>query len=179
MFQALSVVESFTVDFVLVSHRALFTDPVTSKGRMAYQRPDQMRWSLQEPEAMDFLLTATHVAMSSPGFGVQQIPLKGDPSTYAFVKAMTVWMGGDLEGAREDFAISWVQGVQARAILVPRTETVSWAMERIELTFGTQPARVSSMILTLPGGDTTEYTFREYKPGPVDSSLFELKDVPR
>ncbi len=179
MFRALSEVEAFTVDFSLVSRRALFTEPVTSTGRMVYQRPDRMRWSLQEPEPMDFLLTATHVAMASPGMGVQQIPLDGDPATYAFVKAMTVWMGGDMKEAGEDFAISWLPGNRPQAVLVPRKETISWAIHRIELTFETSPAHVSSMILHLPGGDTTEYTFRAYAAGPVDSGLFQLKDVPR
>jgi hypothetical protein len=179
MFGALSEVEAFTVDFALVSRRALFTDPVTSTGRMVYQKPDRMRWSLQEPEPMDFLLTATHVAVASPGSGVQQFPLDGDPSTYAFVKAMTAWMGGDLEGAKEDFAISWVPGPSPRAVLVPRKEAVSWAIQRIELTFGTRPVHVSSMVLSLPGGDTTEYAFENYTATPVDPGLFQLQDVPR
>jgi hypothetical protein len=179
MFRSLAEVESFTVEFALVSDRALFTEPVTSTGRMVYQKPDRMRWSLQEPEPMEFLLTATHVALSSPGFGVQQIPLEGDPATYAFVKAMTVWMGGDLEAAKEDFDISWVPGPHPQAILVPRKEAISWAIQRIELTFGQSPIHVSSMVLALPGGDKTEYTFREYAAGPVDPGLFQLKDVPR
>jgi hypothetical protein len=146
---------------------------------MVFQKPDRMRWSLQEPEPMEFLLTATHVAMSSPGFGVQQIPLEGDPSTYAFVKAMTVWMAGDLEAAKEDFAITWVPGPHPQAVLVPRKEAVSWAIQSIELTFGRSPVHVSSMVLVLPGGDKTEYTFREYAAGPVDPGFFQLKDVPQ
>jgi len=178
-FQALSEVEAFTVDFSLVSRRALFTEPVTSTGRMVYQKPDRMRWSIQEPEPMEFLLTATHVAISSPGFGVQEIPLEGDPSTYAFVKAMTVWMAGDLEGAKEDFAVTWVAGLHPQAVLVPRKAEVSWAIQSIGLTFERSPVHVSSMVLVLPGGDKTEYTFREYAAGPVDPGLFQLKDVPQ
>jgi hypothetical protein len=66
-----------------------------------------------------------------------------------------------------------------RAVLVPRKEEVSWAIQRMELTFENNPVHVSSLVLVLPGGDTTEYTFRNYAEGPVDPGRFQLQELPR
>jgi len=140
----------------------LLSKPLESKGVLAFARPDRLRWEVTSPAPSLFVVDGTKVGMAYPQLGVSdEIDLAAQPDMARLTRALTVWLGADLDTVLADYTLAWQDGPPAMATLTPRDPTLGKLMANLELTITGDPPRVEQVRIVEPDGDSVEIRLQE------------------
>jgi outer membrane lipoprotein-sorting protein len=172
--EAMSQVGSLEARFEQRRSTALLSEPLVSTGVLRFVRPDKLAWVVEQPGRSTMVVRGSQVALSYPELGVhEQLDLAGDPDAERLVRSMMVWLAGDLEAVRRDYAVAWAsaapgapEGAAHLATLTPRDETMAALIARLELSIGGEPLRVLSVVMHEPDGDRVDIAMRDVRMDP-------------
>ncbi|MBX2796335.1 MAG: outer membrane lipoprotein carrier protein LolA [Myxococcales bacterium] len=165
--------DTLQATFTQTQHRQVFARPLTSSGTVAFSRPGQLRWELQQPTSSLFILDGDQVHMSYPELSVKESFSLGErPELLSVVRSVTVGLQGSLEEARTSYEVTHDD---RQATLIPRSpELLRW-VSRIELQLSDDGQHLASVTLTEPDGDRVEIAFSGVVVNPtLDAALFHL-----
>lgn len=145
--------------FVMTRHSALLTEDLVSRGRAVYAYPDKVRWEVEQPRAVLFVMDGVN-----PGDRRQQTLLRN------------VSKLGDKGLINEtDFVVTVYASPKVWQVdLVPLRRDLSQFFTRITLLTDSRTGALSSIVLSEQSGDTTQLEFSSVVRGEeVDSALFQ------
>ncbi|MCR5709202.1 MAG: outer membrane lipoprotein carrier protein LolA [Bacteroidales bacterium] len=145
--------------FVMTRHSALLTEDLVSRGRAVYAYPDKVRWEVEQPRAVLFVMDGIN-----PGDRRQQTLLRN------------VSKLGDKGLINEtDFVVTVYASPKVWQVdLVPLRRDLSQFFTRITLLTDSRTGALSSIVLSEQSGDTTQLEFSSVVRGEeVDSALFQ------
>lgn len=161
----LAEVHSLRGTYVQTAAIPLLSQPVESRGSLAFSRPDRLVWRTETPAPSVFVMDGTRVGVAWPELGVkEQVDLASRPEWLRVVRAMMVWMAGDLDQVSQDYRVTWRASTPPVAVLEPRDETLARMFSRLELTFAGEPLAVTSLVLSAPDGAVFTYQFSSLEP---------------
>ncbi|HJN76102.1 MAG TPA: outer membrane lipoprotein carrier protein LolA [Myxococcota bacterium] len=157
-------------DFTQIRTSSLLKEPLETKGRLVFSRPQKMAWTTTAPLSSTFVVDGTKVGMSYPDLGVrEEIDLGTNAEVASLVTSMMVWLGGDLDQVQQDYTLTWTPGPPTTALLEPKDERLRSIISTLELHIDTTP-QISEVVITEPDGDTVRIAFENVK---LDAALPE------
>lgn len=157
----LASVQRLTARFEQTQHRSVLAAPLKSTGRLAYQRPDRVRWEVDGPVRSVFVLNGARVSTAMPDLDHREtLDLSRSPEAARLVQGLMVWLGGDLERVARDYDLAWQAGART-AELTPRDEALKKLLARIVIRMEGEPPQIRSVTLHEPTGDRVEIALRD------------------
>ncbi len=167
-------IKTLQATFVQTKRLALFKSEVTSKGRLAFARPGQLRWELLAPDASVLVVRGKRAELRVPGEKPRVMDLSTNKTMGLLVEQLMVWLGvrpvADLK--------RWYQvtldreGGRNRLTLRPRSGALKKRLARVALTFAADLS-LSTIHVLQQDGDSTTITFGSYRQNAkLDPRLF-------
>ncbi len=161
-----------SAEFEQTQQRAILKQPLVSKGVLAFQRPDRLRWEVRSPSPSVFILQGTRIAMAYPALGItQEHDLAEQPEAARIVAAMLVWLAADLEAVERDYVVSFDGHI---ATLTPKTASLRAMLAWVELTIAGTPPHVQRILLAEPSGDQVSIVLSAVKDAALPEGTFTL-----
>lgn len=146
-------VETLQSDFVQEKHMTLLSEPVISKGYLAFSKnPAQIRWEYTEPFHNGFLLTGAKTFRLEKG---TKTPVKNSMARNLATQMM-MWLTFDLTELAKTYEVDFFDG---GVTLTPKTPNA--ALEKITAWFSSKnPQALEKIRLDELGGDYTLLLFQ-------------------
>jgi outer membrane lipoprotein carrier protein len=155
-------VETLAGEFTQKNRVKLFKQELSSKGRLYFKKPRQIRWEYTAPDPSVLILDGNKATMTMPGAAPQVFDLDKDATMRAIFDQLLTWLGpGSLAAARDDYELS-TGGTAAAPVLVltPKlASTIGKAFARIELRLDAKTWLMKSILLVEKNGDEKEIDF--------------------
>jgi outer membrane lipoprotein-sorting protein len=155
-------VETLSGEFTQRNRVKLFKQELTSKGRLYFRKPRQIRWEYTSPDPSVMVLDGNRATLSTPGAAPQTFDLEKDATMRAIFDQLLTWLGpGSLATARADYAVA-AGGTAAAPVLTmtPKpASAIGRAFTRIELRLDPKTWLLKSILLVEKSGDEKEITF--------------------
>lgn len=154
---------SMTASFVQVKHLDLLEEPLESRGRMSFRRPDRMRLEIEEPMRSTILIDGHDIHIP----GVSEKDRKA--MSMAPVAAMFVQLGSIFSGATAElnkgFEVTAApSGDDAIEVtLVPRLQSWREVFRRMQITFAGPDLMAKQVRLDDALGDRLEVTLENVR----------------
>jgi outer membrane lipoprotein carrier protein len=150
--------------FVQRKHLRLFKTEITTKGRIAFQRPDKLRWETLPPDASVLLVLGKRAELRIPGERPRVIDLGRNRTMGVLVEQLLVWLGArpatDLE---RWYRVKIVKAGGATTLeLSPKDAALRKHLRRIDVTFGADLS-IETVRVRQRRGDTTTIEFSAIK----------------
>ena len=138
----------------------MFKDTVTSRGRFAYRRPDQLRWELTDPVVTGFVLTGSSGHRWHGLTGKKEaFTLEGDPMMRVLAGQILASVRADFSPLLKEYRISVASESPVTLLLEPLTPSAF--VERVTVAFSKKAEYVESVTVREQGGDQTTISFSE------------------
>lgn len=127
---------SFTADFVQVKHVSLLDEPLVSRGRMSFQRPDRMRLEITEPVQAVVLINGREVKI--PGISEKDAKAMSMGPVAGMFTQLGALFSGDTAALQKGFDVTAranAAGDGVDVVLVPREESWRKLFRHIDLHF--------------------------------------------
>jgi outer membrane lipoprotein-sorting protein len=155
-------VETLSGDFTQKNRVKLFKQELTSKGRLAFKKPRQIRWEYTAPDPSVMILDGNKATLRAPGAAPQLFDLDKDPTMRAIFDQLLTWLGpGSLATARDEYDLG-AAGTAAAPILTltPKASSaIAKAFTRVELRLDPKSWLMKSILLVEKNGDEKEIDF--------------------
>ena len=155
-------VETLSGEFTQKNRVKLFKKELTSKGRLAFRKPRQIRWEYTSPDPSVLTLDGNRATLKTPGAAPQVFDLDKDATMRAIFDQLLTWLGpGSLAAARDDYELG-TAGTAAAPILTltPKlASAIGKAFQRIELRLDGKSWLMKSILLVEKNGDEKEIDF--------------------
>jgi outer membrane lipoprotein-sorting protein len=152
---------TLAADFVQVSRVKLFKQELTSRGRLRFRAPRQLRWEYVEPDPSVLVLDGNRATLRAPGSAPRTFDLASDATMRAVFDQLLLWLAPDsLARVRTEYALR-ATGDAREAILVltPRDGTpVARAFRDVQLRVDPSGV-VRGITLTEKSGDEKTIRF--------------------
>jgi outer membrane lipoprotein carrier protein len=150
--------------FVQRKRLRLFRTEIITKGRIAFQRPDRLRWETLPPDASVLLVLGKRAELRIPKEKPRVIDLDRNRTMAVLVEQLLVWLGArpasDLE---RWYRVEVVKADRSTTLeLAPKDAGLRKQLSRIEVTFGADLA-IKTVRVRQRKGDTTTIEFSEIK----------------
>jgi len=148
-------------DFVQRKRLRLFKTEVTTRGRIAYQRPDRLRWETLPPDASLLLVRGQRAELRLPSEAPRVIDLRRNRTMGILVQQLLVCLGARPVGELTRWysvAVTPGKGGATRLRLVPKDSGLRKRGAAVAITLGPDLA-IRTVEVTQRGGDTTLITF--------------------
>ncbi len=165
-------VESLQAHIVQEKHLEMFQDVVVSKGRLAYRRPDRLRWELTEPVATGFVVAGSSGRRWHGLTGrTEPFELERDPMMKVVAGQLLSWARADFGAMRRDYRIAVVSEAPITLQLEPLAANAFVA--RVTMVFSKSGDHVESVTVEEKGGDRTVMRFTDVEVNrPLPDGLF-------
>lgn len=132
----LSAVNDLKAVFVQERHLSILIDPLTSKGRCFFIRPQQLRWEIVQPYHSLLIYNNKRIAK----FDIQEGQLRklhtaGEDLMRGILGQIIAWMQGDFEAAAKVYHLQMYQKETLHLLLKPRSKELAVNIQTIELIF--------------------------------------------
>jgi outer membrane lipoprotein-sorting protein len=155
-------VETLAGEFTQKNRVKLFKEELSSKGRLYFKKPRQIRWEYTAPDPSVLILDGNKATLTTPGAAPQVFDLDKDATMRAIFDQLLTWLGpGSLAAARDDYELA-TAGTAAAPVLVltPKlASTIGKAFTRIELRLDAKTWLMKSIKLVEKNGDEKEIDF--------------------
>lgn len=155
-------VETLSGEFTQKNRVKLFKQELTSKGRLFFKKPRQIRWEYTSPDPSVMILDGNQARLETPGSPPQTFDLAKDATMRAIFDQLLTWLGpGSLAAAKTDYDFS-ATGTAAAPVLVltPKaTSPVSKAFAKIDLRLDPKTWLMKAIVLVEKNGDEKEIDF--------------------
>jgi len=154
--------ESMTADFVQVKYVQLLDEPVTSRGKLSFRRPDRMRLEIEEPVRSTVLIRGREIHI--PGVSESdRRAMAAAPAAAMFTQLGAVFTG-DTEKLGAGFDVTAAgAGDDVEVTLVPRPESWRTVWRRMQITFGGSDLMARQIRLDDALGDRLEIRLQNVK----------------
>jgi hypothetical protein len=144
--------------FVETKTLALLAAPLESRGVMAFEPPDRLRWEIVGPEPSVLRIDGRRMELARPGARTRRLDLTADAGARGLVDAVRLLLAGDLAALRRGYALSLDEAGEGwRLALAPRDAAERRIVARIELAgAGDAP---SELWLHFANGDLSHVAF--------------------
>jgi outer membrane lipoprotein carrier protein len=152
---------TLSAEFTQKNRMKLFRKELSSKGRLYFRGPRQIRWEYLAPDPSLLVLDGNRATMTSPGAAPQVFDLDKDTTMRAiFDQLLTFVGGGSLASAEIAYAIDASGTPDAPVLqLTPKAGApAEKAFQKITLTFDAK-AQVKRISLVEKNGDEKEISF--------------------
>ena len=153
--------QTLAAEFTQKNRMRLFRQELSSKGRLYFKAPRQIRWEYLTPDPSVLLLDGQKATMRTPGAAPQVFDLDRDTTLRTvFDQLLTFVGGGSIHSTQTAYALETTGSPKApKVVLVPRAEgAAKKAFSRIELSFDDR-AQVRTIRLVENNGDEKEIAF--------------------
>jgi outer membrane lipoprotein carrier protein len=171
--QAQSATQTLQAEFVQTKHVSLLDQPLVSRGRFSFKRPDRVRLEIREPETATLVIRGKEVSIP----GVSKAETDGmamTPAAAMFSRLGALFTGAtrELEG---DFEVAaHADGAAIEVELTPRQERWKKLLRRIGLRFSGPDLMVEQIHLDEPLGDRLEIALQDVRRNvELPDSLFQ------
>ena len=140
----------------------LFKQELTSKGKLYFEKPRQIRWEYTAPDPSVLILDGDKATLATPGATRQEFDLSKDATMRAIFDQLLTWLGpGSLASARADYVLSGGGPPAAPTLtMTPKPESaIAQAFTRIELRLDGKTYLMKSILLVEKNGDEKEIDF--------------------
>lgn len=174
IFAALSSSTSLQADFTQTQHRAVLARPLESRGSLAFERPDKLRWQIDTPSKAVFVMDGPDLVTSMPDLGVtERLSLASRPEFMGVVEGLTVWLRADAERVKQDYDASLVDG---EVVLTPKTDDLGRWVQQFTLSLSEDHRYVTRVAILEPDGDRVEMHFEHVRlDEPVPAGQFSVQ----
>jgi len=148
-------------EFVQRKRLRLFKTDVTTRGRIAYQRPDRLRWETLPPDASVLLVTGQRAEVRLPGERPRVIDLARNRTMGILVEQLMVWLGARPAGEltrHYEVQLQTRPDRGAQLQLIPRDAALRKRVKALAVTLD-GALTIRSVEVTQPGGDSTLISF--------------------
>jgi outer membrane lipoprotein-sorting protein len=155
-------VETLAGEFTQKNRVKLFKQELSSKGRLYFRKPRQIRWEYTAPDPSVLVLDGNQARMTTPGAAPQVFDLDKDATMRAIFDQLLTWLGpGSLAAARDDYDLSTGGSAAAPTlVLTPKAASaIAKAFARIELRLDAKSWLMKSILLVEKNGDEKEIDF--------------------
>jgi outer membrane lipoprotein-sorting protein len=155
-------VETLAGEFTQKNRVKLFKQELSSKGRLYFKKPRQIRWEYLAPDPSVMILDGNKAMLRTPGAAPQVFDLEKDATMRAIFDQLLTWLGpGSLAAAKSEYELSAGGSAAAPSLtLTPKaTSPVSRAFARIELRLDPKTWLMKSILLVEKNGDEKEIDF--------------------
>ena len=160
--KAKASVETLSGEFTQKNRVKLFKQELTSKGRLYFKKPRQIRWEYLSPDPSVLILDGTKATLTAPGAPPQVFDLEKDATMRAIFDQLLTWLGpGSLAAARADYDLATAGTAAAPLLqLTPKpTSNIAKAFSRIDLRLDPKTWLMKSILLVEKNGDEKEIDF--------------------
>ncbi len=155
-------VETLAGEFTQKNRVKLFKQELSSKGRLYFRKPRQIRWEYTSPDPSVLILDGNKATLTTPGAAPQVFDLDKDATMRAIFDQLLTWLGpGSLAAARDDYELG-TAGTAAAPILTltPKPASpVAKTFARVELRLDPRTWLMKSILLVEKNGDEKEIDF--------------------
>ncbi len=168
-------VETLAGEFTQRNRIKLFKQELTSKGRLLFRRPRQIRWEYLEPDPSTLILDGQKVTLKMAGSEPQVFDLARDATMRAVFDQLLLWLQPDsLARARDAYQLAVAGSAETPTlILTPRAgDPMARAFRKVELKLDGKSGRLRGIALFEQNGDEKEIAFTRLTPNaplPPDS----------
>jgi outer membrane lipoprotein carrier protein len=160
--KAKASVETLAGEFTQKNRVKLFKQELTSKGRLYFKKPRQIRWEYLSPDPSVLILDGNKATLTTPGAAPQVFDLDKDATMRAIFDQLLTWLGpGSLAAARNEYDMTTAGTAAAPVLaLAPKPATdIAKAFSRIELRLDAKTWLMKSILLVEKSGDEKEIDF--------------------
>jgi len=147
---------SLRADFIQEKHMSIFTDVLTARGTLLFERPNAVRFEMIEPFRSVLVARGRAVAKYECVEGRWE---KLDPAAASAMKAVTdqmiLWHGGSLQEQKGAYDIGAVRAEHTTIVLTPRDREVREYIGAVELTLDEEESYFQCVTIRESGGDYT------------------------
>jgi outer membrane lipoprotein carrier protein len=155
-------VHTLSGEFTQRNRLKLFKQELTSKGKLYFAAPRQIRWEYLTPDPSVLVLDADRATLRTPGATPQVFDLAHDATMRAVFDQLLMWLGpGSLDSARTDYELKTAGSASEPALLLePKpSSAAARAFSRIELRIDGKSHMLRSIKLVEKNSDEKEITF--------------------
>ena len=155
-------VETLAGEFTQKNRVKLFKQELTSKGKLYFKKPRQIRWEYTAPDPSVLILDGNKATLTTPGAAPQVFDLDKDATMRAIFDQLLTWLGpGSLAAARDDYDLATAGTAAAPVLqLTPKpASNIAKAFARIELRLDAKTWLMKSILLVEKNGDEKEIDF--------------------
>jgi len=155
-------VETLSGEFTQKNRVKLFKQELTSKGKLYFKKPRQIRWEYTAPDPSVLILDGNKATLTTPGAAPQVFDLEKDATMRAIFDQLLTWLGpGSLAAARDDYDLATAGTAAAPVLqLTPKpASNIAKAFARIELRLDAKTWLMKSILLVEKNGDEKEIDF--------------------
>ena len=165
--------ETLQADFEQEKHLALLEQPLVSRGRFLFKRPDRVRLEVREPQAATLVIRGSEVHI--PGISSEDAKALSMTPTAAMFSRLGALFTGAIRELEEDFDVAArPAGAAIEVALTPRRERWREVMRRIELRFSGPDLAVEEIRMEDSLGDRLRIKLRDLRRNAdLPDSLFE------
>lgn len=156
---------TLTASFTQRKRLRLFRQDVVSRGRLAYARPDKLRWETLPPEESALVIAGSRAELRLPGEAARVLDLKQGDALAGLVGQLFVWLGArPAAGLTRSYEVAATLGEAAWEVrLKPRAEALRKRVSLITVTLGRDDLVLRSVQTQQPDGDGTLIEFSEVR----------------
>jgi outer membrane lipoprotein-sorting protein len=165
--------QSISADFEQVKHVSLLDEPLVSRGRLTFKRPNRLRVEIASPQPATVVINDGRVFIPDlPEQQRQALTLAPAGDAFAHLGALFTGSTDVLQEAFETTAVA--DGDAIAVTLVPRHEPSRRMFKAIAVRFAFPDLMAQTIRLDDPFGDSLEITLRNVQRNDdVPDSLFE------
>lgn len=160
--KAKASVATLSGEFTQKNRVKLFKQELTSKGRLYFKKPRQIRWEYLSPDPSVLILDGNKATLTTPGAAPQVFDLEKDATMRAIFDQLLTWLGpGSLAAARNEYDMTTAGTAAAPVLaLTPKPASdIAKAFARIELRLDAKSWLMKSILLVEKSGDEKEIDF--------------------
>ena len=161
-------------DFIQETSLPMFKEPLRSRGRFAFAKPDALLWEYLSPVPEGFVLRG------SSGFRWQddkknRVPFTSgsDPVAAIIARQITAWIIFDMQSITREYRIDQLPEPGMRLQMTPLKKDVAAVINSIIITFTPQGPASTVEITEARGGRTVISFTNTIVNAPLDIGLFE------
>lgn len=172
---AAAQMKSLQADFVQTKTLKMLRSQMVSHGRMAYSRPDKLRWEYTSPYRYVFILNGNTVWMKNTQ-GSNTVDVAQSKLFKEITRIMMSSVMGTCVSNSRDFSVSLQgEGDSWKAILMPKKNPMKQMFKTIVIYFDMRKSLVSGVKMIDKNGDATSIILKNQEVNtPVHAKNFSL-----
>lgn len=165
---------SVSSDFVQETNIPMFAQPMRSKGRFAFRRPDALVWEYTDPMREGFVLRGDTGFRWDDG-RASRVPFSADKDPVAAIIArqLVAWITFDTNRIGGEYRIETISRQPLCLKMTPLREDVRGVIDHISITFTPEGPASLVELRERQGGRTTITFSNTVVNGPLDDREFE------
>ncbi len=174
----LQKIKTLQSGFTQERHLSMLMTPLISKGRLYFNKPDQLRWEVYESYRSILIYNDGQVAKFDFNNGkLRKLQMGAAEIMGEVLKQITFWMSGDFGNSAEVYDISIFKNDGYLLQLTPKSEELAESIQSIDLHIDRQTLHINRVKITETEFDYIEIKFSDEKINQTfDQQIFDLNE---